>query len=90
MSLLSPISYKKYVFRKLQICLVSFLPFEDELRNMLIISHSKYLMTTSYEHVSGLGALRTKMTRTHFSPKNKVASGPDKTHTLWIILYNRM
>ena len=47
-------------------------------------------MTTSYEHVSGLGALRTKMTRTHFSPKNKVASGPDKTHTLWIILYNRM
>lgn len=41
---------------------------------MLIISHSKYLMTAFYEHVSGLGALRTKMNRTHFSPKNKVAS----------------
>ena len=76
--------------RKLQICLVSFLPFEDELRNMLIISHSKYLMTTSYEHVSGLGALRTQMNRTHFSPKNKVARRPDKTHVFWIILYNRM
>ena len=66
-SWLGPVSYKKK--KKKKICIwkvtdlfnwLSFLPFGDELRNLLIISRSKYLMTPSYEQVRGLGALGTK------------------------------